>query len=147
MRKKINIKIKKLTKNETVAPTYATEGSVGADLCADTDFTLVPGHPVMVGTGYAIELPEAYEGQIRPRSGMASKHGITVLNAPGTIDPDYRGEIKVVLVNHSRNVYRGKAGTRIAQLVINPVTIGQFVPSEELGETNRGEGGFGSTGE
>lgn len=145
MRKKINIKVKRLD-DSVELPSYATDGSVGADLMCTQDFVLPPGHQVLLGCGFALELPEAYEAQVRPRSSMVLKHGITVANAPGTIDSDYRGEVKVLLLNTTRNIYRGKKGTRVAQMVINPVTIGNFIDVDTLDETERGSGGFGSTG-
>lgn len=147
MRKKINLNIKRLDPDPNFPmPSYATEGSVGADLRTTEDFVLHPQQSIMVGCGFAIELPGAYEAQIRPRSGMAIKHKITVLNSPGTIDSDYRGEVKVALVNVGKLTYRGKRGNRVAQMVINPVTIANFHTVEELDDTQRGDGGFGSTG-
>lgn len=146
MRKSIKVNIKRLDPQVDL-PNYATEGSAGADICCTEDFLIHPGQRVLVGCGFALELPEAYEAQVRPRSGMANKHGITVANAPGTIDSDYRGEVKVLLLNTSNNTFRGKKGQRVAQLVINPITIGKFIEVDELGESDRGEGGFGSTGE
>lgn len=146
MRKKLNIKIKRLDPDIEL-PKYETSGSVGADLTATSDFVLNPGHSVLVGCGFAIQIPEAYEAQIRPRSSMATKHKITVANSPGTIDSDYRGEVKVLLINHGRNIFRGKRGYRVAQMVINPITIGNFSEVDELDDTERGDGGFGSTGQ
>jgi len=146
MRKKINVQMKKTVEN-AILPTYATIGSVGADLYSTVDIDLVPGMWATIDCGFAIALPEAYEAQIRARSGMAAKHGITVLNSPGTIDSDYRGSVCVILKNNSQNLFRVTKGMRIAQMVINPVTIGNFNVVQELDETARGEGGLGSTGQ
>ncbi len=109
-------------------------------------FLLAPGESVLVPTGIAVALPEGYEGQVRPRSGLAAKYGITVLNAPGTIDSDYRGEIGVVLINLGKMPFRIERGTRIAQLVVAPVVKVEWVPMEVLPSTRRGGGGFGHTG-
>lgn len=129
------------------APKYATEGSAGADLCAilPHETYLHPGVKYTVPTGIAIELPEGYEAQIRPRSGLAAKHGVTVLNAPGTIDSDYRGEIKVILINHGDEAFTLNSGDRIAQMVVAKCARAEFVECD-LDETERGAGGFGSTG-
>jgi dUTP pyrophosphatase len=108
--------------------------------------TLAPGQYALVPTGLAIALPPGYEAQVRPRSGLAAKHGVTVLNAPGTIDADYRGEIKVILINHGQAAFVIKRGERIAQMVIAPVVQAALVPVAELSATDRGAGGFGSTG-
>lgn len=128
-------------------PVYATEGSAGADLraCIDEDITLGPGERALVPSGVRIEIPSGYEGQVRPRSGLAAKHGVTVVNAPGTIDSDYRGEVTVILINLSAESYTIHRGDRIAQLIIAPVTQVLFKQSA-VGATQRGEGGFGSTG-
>ena len=127
-------------------PSYATAGAAGLDLRADEACTLAPGERRTVPTGIAIALPPGHEGQVRPRSGLAARHGVTVLNAPGTIDEDYRGEIRVLLVNLGREPYRIASGDRIAQLVVAPVTRVTTREVSELDETARGEGGFGSTG-
>jgi dUTP pyrophosphatase len=128
-------------------PRYMTEGAAGMDLFAlpEGDVTIQPGHRALVGTGVAIALPKGFEAQVRPRSGLAYKHGVTVLNAPGTVDEDYRGEVKVLLVNHGQEPFVVKAGERIAQLVIARV---EKVAWEEgaLDETARGAGGYGHTG-
>ncbi|TVQ40008.1 MAG: dUTP diphosphatase [Spirochaetaceae bacterium] len=126
---------------------YATAGAAGADLKARLDEPLVvlPGQRVRVPTGVRCALPEGYEGQVRPRSGLADRHGLTVLNAPGTVDSDYRGEIQVLLVNLGNSVCTIQPYDRIAQLVIAPVTRAVF-ESGELRQTSRGSGGFGSTG-
>ncbi|QNH71697.1 deoxyuridine 5'-triphosphate nucleotidohydrolase [Rhizobium phage V1VFA-S] len=130
-------------------PTYGSEEAAGADLYAAFDEEkryVLPGERVLVPTGIAIELQPGTEAQVRPRSGLAAKHGITVLNTPGTIDSDYRGEIKVILFNTSLQAFEIKSGDRIAQLVIAPVIRGVFEVAESLDDTSRGEGGFGSTG-
>ena len=129
-------------------PTYATISSAGLDLKAvlDAPISLVPLERKIIGTGLKIALPEGYEAQVRPRSGLAAKHGITVLNAPGTIDADYRGEIGVILVNLSNDSFTIQPGERIAQLVVAQYTQVSWQPTANLEETDRGEGGFGSTG-
>jgi dUTP diphosphatase len=129
-------------------PAYQTAGAVGMDLCAAVDaaVTIAPGDRALIGTGWAIAVPEGYEGQVRPRSGLALKHGITVLNSPGTIDPDFRGELRVLLINHGREPFVITSGDRIAQLVIAPTARAELVVSTELGATTRGGGGYGSTG-
>jgi dUTP pyrophosphatase len=127
-------------------PSYATAGSAGMDLRAAEDLTLRPGARALVATGIAIALPENHEAQIRPRSGLAVKHGVTVLNAPGTVDADYRGEIKVPLINHGSEDFVIARGDRIAQIVVAQVTMAELVEVETLDETARGAGGFGSSG-
>lgn len=127
-------------------PDYASAGSAGLDLLAASGpVTLAPGARTLVGTGIALALPEGFEGQVRPRSGLALKHGVTVLNAPGTIDSDYRGEIGVLLVNLGPSAFVVERGMRIAQLVIAPVARARLVEGE-IEPTGRGAGGFGSTG-
>ena len=128
-------------------PRYASEDAVGLDVSAAEELTLDPGQRHAVATGFAIEIPRGYEVQVRPRSGLAIKHGITVLNTPGTIDSDYRGEVKVILVNLGKEPFEIRRGERIAQLVPAPVLRADFVEATELGETARGSGGFGSTGQ
>jgi dUTP pyrophosphatase len=129
-------------------PAYASAGAAGIDLAAavDQSLTLNPEHRALVPTGIAIALPEGYEGQVRPRSGLALKHGLTVLNSPGTIDCDYRGEVQVILANLGTEPVTIRRGDRIAQLVITPVTRAEIRRVAELPETMRGAGGFGSTG-
>ncbi len=127
-------------------PARATAGAAGADLVAAEEATIAPGGVHAVATGIALAIPEGYEGQVRPRSGLALKHGVTVLNAPGTIDADYRGEVKVILINHGREPFRIARGDRIAQLVVAPVSASRFERVEALTDTARGSGGFGSTG-
>jgi len=129
-------------------PDYATADSAGADLLAavDAPLSLEPGQRALVPTGIAIALPSGYEAQVRPRSGLALKHGVTGLNSPGTIDADYRGEIGVILINHGGVAFTIERGMRIAQMVIAPVTLAQWQEVDSLDETARGAGGFGSTG-
>jgi len=129
-------------------PRYGSEGSSGADLSADISEPLIidPGCRALVPTGLRMEIPSGFEGQVRPRSGLASGHGVTVLNTPGTIDSDYRGEIKVLLINLGKEPYTIPPGARIAQIVFSPVVRARFSEQEHLQETVRGEGGFGSTG-
>ena len=127
-------------------PSYQTPGAAGLDLCADESCPLAPGERRLVPTGLAVELPPGHEGQVRPRSGLAVKHGIGMVNAPGTIDQDYRGEVCVILVNLGQQQFQVRRGDRIAQLVIAPVTRVEVEVVEELGESARGGGGFGSTG-
>lgn len=127
-------------------PAYQTEHSAGMDLVASHGASIGPMNRVLVGTGLAFEIPVGCEGQIRPRSGLAANHGVTVLNSPGTIDADYRGELKVLLVNLSQTPFRIEAGDRIAQFVIAPVLRCGLDVVDELQATERGAGGFGSTG-
>jgi dUTP pyrophosphatase len=131
-------------------PQQMTSGAAGVDLSAalgiDEVIEIAPGRTAMIPTGFAIALPEGFEAQVRPRSGLAAKHGITVLNSPGTIDADYRGEVKVVLINHGQTPFAVRRGDRIAQMVVAPVSAVLFTEQETLDETDRGEGGYGSTG-
>lgn len=131
-------------------PAPATAGAAGIDLAAavpdDAPLTLSPGARALVPTGLALALPEGFEGQVRPRSGLAAHHGVTVLNAPGTVDADYRGEVKVILINLGTEPFVVRRGERIAQLVVAPVTAVTLVPVATLPRTVRGTGGFGSTG-
>ncbi|HVR90714.1 MAG TPA: dUTP diphosphatase [Novosphingobium sp.] len=127
-------------------PAYATDGAAGMDVLAAEDVTLAPGARHAVATGLALAIPPGYEIQVRPRSGLALKHGISVPNTPGTIDSDYRGELKVILINHGEMEFRIRRGDRIAQLVLGPVVRATWLKVDELDETQRGEGGFGSTG-
>lgn len=129
------------------APAYARPGDAGADLCAAEAVSLAPGERATVGTGIAIALPDGYAAFVLPRSGLAARHGITVVNAPGTVDAGYRGEIRVTLLNtDARETFEVRAGDRIAQLVIQPVLRARFVPVATLPGSHRGEQGFGSTG-
>ena len=127
-------------------PAYATQGAAGMDVLAAEDVTLAPGARHAVATGLALAIPHGFEMQVRPRSGLALKFGITVPNTPGTIDSDYRGELKVILINHGNDMFEVRRGDRIAQLVLAAVTRASWLKVDELGETQRGEGGFGSTG-
>lgn len=149
----VDIKVLKIF-DDAILPSRATELSAGLDLHAylheeenNRDFRILPpGAIALISTGVAIALPSNYEGQVRPRSGLAAKHGITVLNTPGTIDADYRGVIKVILINHGRQAFTINHGDRIAQLVVAPVSYPSVVESDGLEWTARGSGGFGSTG-
>lgn len=141
----MKIEIKKLNEN-AVIPQYATELSAGVDLCSIEKLSIPPMCRALVHTGLAIALPEGYEAQVRPRSGLALKKGITVLNAPGTIDADYRGEIGVILANFGAEWFDIEPGDRIAQMVIKKHERAEWEEVEELSTTTRGEGGFGSTG-
>ncbi len=134
--------------SDILLPAYATEHSAGMDLCAaiEAELTLKAGESLLVPTGIAIALPEGYEAQVRPRSGLAAKNQVTVLNAPGTIDADYRGEVKVILANFGKNDFVIKRGDRIAQMVIASYTRAQWEEMDSLDETKRGAGGFGHTG-
>ena len=131
-------------------PSYATQGAAGLDLTcalpADAPVTLPPGGRAAIPTGFALGLPPGFEAQVRPRSGLARNHGVTVLNTPGTVDWDYRGEVLVLLINHGAEPFVVSRGMRIAQLVVAPVTQIMLEESGDLGETARGSGGFGSTG-
>ena len=145
----MKVGIKKLPNGADLPlPHYATPGSAGLDLLAaiDGEISLAPGARMAVATGIAIELPLGVEAQVRPRSGMALNHGITCLNAPGTIDSDYRGEIKAILINHSDTVFRITRGMKIAQMVIARHEQAELAEVEGLSESTRGAGGFGSTG-
>ena len=141
------IQIKKIS-NEVLTPKYETLGSSGMDLAAhiEQNITINSGDIALVPTGFSLSIPQGYEVQIRPRSGLAAKKGITVLNTPGTIDSDYRGEVKVILINLSKKKFIIKNGERIAQMVVCPVEQVSLEEVKELSETNRGTGGFGSTG-
>jgi dUTP pyrophosphatase len=131
-----------------VMPTYATAGSAGMDLsaCIPANLTIAPGAIVVVPTGWALAIPAGFEGQVRPRSGLSTKFGVTVPNAPGTIDSDYRGELKVALINLGKEPFEVTPGMRIAQMVIAPVVQAKLREVESLETTQRGSGGFGSTG-
>jgi dUTP pyrophosphatase len=143
----IDIQLKRLPHSEGLQlPDYATSGAAGMDVVAAESLTLAPGARVAVATGFAIAIPEGFEVQVRPRSGLALKHGITCLNTPGTIDSDYRGEVKVILANLGAEPFEIVRGERIAQLVPAPVQRAAFREVEDLDSTTRGAGGFGSTG-
>jgi dUTP pyrophosphatase len=143
-----NVIIKCFCKNSKYLPFYATKGSAGADVYADIDKDEIikPGERKAIPSGLKVEIPEGYEAQIRPRSGLALKHGITLLNTPGTIDSDYRGEVKIIMINLGADDFVIKQGDRIAQMIIAPVTKAEFKLELSLNNTERGEGGFGSTG-
>jgi dUTP pyrophosphatase len=143
----ISIRLKRLAHGEGLPlPAYATAHAAGMDVVSAEELTLTPGARHAVATGFAIAIPEGYEVQVRPRSGLALKHGITCLNTPGTIDADYRGEVKIILANLGSEPFAIRRGERIAQLVPAAVTQAIFAEVEELDETVRGAGGFGSTG-
>lgn len=147
----IDVKIKRLPHGSNLdLPAYQSEGAAGIDLLcatpADALIVLEPGASAGIPTGIAIALPSKFEAQVRPRSGLAAKHQVTVLNSPGTIDADYRGEIKVLLINHGKIPFEITRGMRIAQMVIAPVVQANLIEVEALDETERGAGGFGSTG-
>ena len=141
----IEIKIKK-TNSEAILPNYVHEGDVGMDLFSCENYILTSGERKLFGVGLKVEIPEGYEMQIRPKSSLALKHGISVLNTPGTIDSGYRGEVGVILINHGNRSYEVNKGEKIAQAVINKIEIVEIIEVEELSDTSRGEGGFGSTG-
>lgn len=143
----IRIAITRLPHGEGLPlPAYATNGAAGMDIVSAQDCTLEPGARIAVPTGFAIAIPPGYEVQVRPRSGLALKHGITCLNTPGTIDEDYRGEVKIILANLGNEPFPIRRGERIAQLVPAAVTRAVFDEADSLGSTDRGGGGFGSTG-
>lgn len=147
----MNIPLRRIASGKDLPmPSKATAGAAGYDLCAalpgDEPRTLMPGDISRIPTGFALALPEGWEAQVRPRSGLALNHGITVLNAPGTIDSDYRGEIAVILINHGREPFTIGRGARIAQLVIAPAPETSLIETDILDTTARGSGGFGSTG-
>ena len=143
----VPVMVKRLPGNEDLPlPAYATAGAAGMDVVSAEDVDLAPGARHAVATGLAMAIPEGFEIQVRPRSGLALKHGISVPNAPGTIDSDYRGELKVILVNLGIEPFEIRRGDRVAQLVLAPVTRASWLEVESLDETARGEGGFGSTG-
>ena len=142
----VKLLIKKLQKN-IILPEYKTEGSSGMDLMANVEQTIkiLPGEKKIISTGIMVAIPKQYEIQIRPRSGLAAKNGISVLNTPGTIDSDYRGEIKVILINLGKDIFQINKNDRIAQMIVCPIIKVELKEVESLPETARGEGGFGST--
>ena len=147
--KMVTIPLKRLTASDDLPlPSYQTAGAAGMDLPAAVlePVTLQPGERRLIPCGFAVAIPEGYEAQVRPRSGLASRFGITVLNAPGTIDSDYRGEVRVLLVNHGASAFTVEPGERIAQLVIGPVCRVVWQEVDALPDTGRGDGGFGHTG-
>ena len=141
----MQLKVKRLNPAATL-PSYARAGDAGLDLFAVQMVTIPPGASALVATGIAIELPPGTEGQVRPRSGLALKHAITVLNTPGTVDEGYRGEVGVILINHGREPFTITRGARIAQMVVAPVNTIAWKETDTLSDTERGAGGFGSTG-
>ncbi len=148
----VTVRVQRLPHGEGLPlPSYQTEHAAGLDLIAalpeDAPIELEPSDRALVPTGLVIELPQGYEAQVRQRSGLALKHGVTVLNSPGTIDSDYRGEVKVLLINLGAETFLIERGDRIAQLVVSPVSHVEIVASDTLGATSRGQGGFGSTGQ
>ncbi|MHA1165862.1 MAG: dUTP diphosphatase [Alphaproteobacteria bacterium] len=148
---KLRVALRRLEHGQGLSlPSYESASAAGMDLAAavpeGAPETISPGARALIPTGFSMELPHGHEAQIRPRSGLALKHGVTVLNAPGTIDADYRGEVKVLLINHGSEPFQIERGTRIAQMVIQPVSRAVLVEAEELNESARGSGGFGSTG-
>lgn len=141
------VQLKRLPHGEGLdLPAYATAGAAGMDVVAAEDVSIAPGDRHAVATGFALAIPAGFEIQVRPRSGLALKHGVTVPNTPGTIDSDYRGELKVILINHGSESFAVRRGDRIAQLVLAPVVQARWDEVDELDETARGAGGFGSTG-
>lgn len=145
----VTVRVRRLPHSEGLPlPTFASPGAAGADLYSAEPAAIIiePGQRVAVATGLLLEIPDGYEAQVRPRSGLAVHHGVTVVNAPGTIDSDYRGEVKVLLVNLADDAVTIQRGDRVAQLVIAPVIRADFVEATDLAETERGSGGFGSTG-
>jgi dUTP pyrophosphatase len=141
----MQLKVKRLNP-AAILPSYARAGDAGLDLFAARAIAIAPGAAALVPTGIAIELPPGTEGQVRPRSGLALKHSITVLNTPGTVDEGYRGEVGVILINHGQTVFSVEAGMKIAQLVVSPRIQVDVQEAAELSDTQRGAGGFGSTG-
>jgi dUTP pyrophosphatase len=141
----VKVRVKRLSTDAKI-PKAAKSGDVAFDLFSTIDYELRPGERFAVPTGIAVEIPPGYEGQVRPRSGLALKEGVTVLNAPGTVDSGYRGEVKTIMVNHNDESFMITKGMRISQLAIRPVPEVEFIEVDELSETERGEGGFGSTG-
>ena len=147
MTDRIAVQLKRLPHGEGLAlPAYATDGAAGMDVLAAEDATIAPGQRHAVATGLSVAIAAGYEIQVRPRSGLALKHGITVPNTPGTIDSDYRGELKVILINHGAEDFAIARGDRVAQLVLAPVTQATWDEVDKLDDTARGAGGFGSTG-
>ena len=143
----VDVRIKRLPHGHGLdLPAYATAGAAGMDVLAAENVTLKPGQRHAVATGFAVAIPDGYEIQVRPRSGLALKHGISVPNTPGTIDSDYRGEVKIIMINHGDEAFVIQRGDRVAQLVLAPVTCAAWHAVEELDDTERGAGGFGSTG-
>jgi len=141
----IKVKIKKI-KDNAIIPKYAHKGDAGVDLYPTEDYLLKPGERTLVSTGIKIAVPEGYEAQVRPKSGLALNHGISVCNTPGTIDAGYRGEVGVIAINHSNEDFKIEKGKKIAQMIFNKVEGAEFEEVDDLDNTSRGDGGFGSTG-
>ena len=144
----IKVYVKTIGYKDIPLPKYMTPGAAGLDLyaCVTESIEIEPGSTALVPTGLALEIPQGYEAQIRPRSGLALKWGITLLNSPGTIDSDYRGEVKVIMINHGQEAFIVNRGDRIAQMVFCPIAIASLEVVDDLSESNRGQGGFGHTG-
>ena len=140
----ITVKIQKI-KDNAVVPSYAHKGDAGVDLYSTEDYVLSPGNKILVSTGIKIALPIGYEAQVRPKSGLALKHGLSIVNTPGTIDAGYRGEVGVIVINHGQDEYKIEKGNKIAQMVFNKIEEVNFEESGDLDDTSRGEGGLGST--
>ncbi len=145
MSENLKIKIKKIKEN-AIIPSYAHEDDAGVDLYSTEDYVLNPGQRVLVSTGIRIAIPLGYEGQTRPKSGLALNYGISICNSPGTIDSGYRGEVRVIVINHGNEEFKIIKGMKIAQMIFNKVEKAEFEEVEELDDTKRGESGFGSTG-
>lgn len=141
----LNLKVKKINK-EAIIPKYAKKGDTGLDIYSVNEVTLYPGERALIKTGIAIELPPNTEAQIRPKSGLALKHGLTVLNTPGSVDNGYRGEVGVIIINHGQNPYTIEKGDKIAQLVIKPTLTVEIMEVDDLSDTERGDTGYGSSG-
>ena len=141
----ITVKVKKV-KDNAIVPKYAHHGDAGVDLFAAEDYTLQPGERTVVATGIALAIPRGYEAQVRPKSGRAAKEGLSIVNSPGTIDADYRGEVGVIAINLGNEVIKIEQGQKVAQMVFNQVEEALFEEVKELEDTKRGDGGFGSTG-
>ncbi|MGM0608167.1 MAG: dUTP diphosphatase [Candidatus Muiribacteriota bacterium] len=142
------MKFKFLNKKKQYKPSYMSQNAAGADIysCINEEVEIPPGEYRMISTGFSLQIPHGYEVQIRPRSGLAAKYGVTVLNSPGTIDSDYRGEVKVILINHGNKKFIVKDKMRVAQMIFAKVQRGVFIETGDLTDTKRGEGGFGHTG-
>ena len=145
MSENLRIKINKIKEN-AILPHYAHDGDAGVDLYSTEDYVLRPGQRILVSTGIKMAIPKGYEGQLRPKSGLALNHGISVCNSPGTIDSGYRGEIGVIAINHSKEEFKIEKGTKIAQMVFNKIEKAEFEEVKDFDTTKRGQNGFGSTG-
>ena len=145
MSENLKVRLKKIKEN-AILPHYAHEGDAGVDLYSTEDYVLKPGQITLVSIGIKIAIPKGYEAQVRPKSGLALNHGISVCNSPGTIDSGYRGEVRVIVINHGAEEFKIEKGTKIAQMVFNKIEKAEFEEVENLDNTKRGQGGFGSTG-